>query len=307
MCPLIAYNMGGRNKGKGKPAAAGEPVGEGPWRLTLSQEGSRGSLWNADTVRRHLAEGYASWSAPERVLYWRPRYHLGAGGRWTNWDGNPSGTMWRMVPRSSLRDGVRLLFRFFSRKEPGLPRVDYSERWTPEERADNLRNTGGTGDFRVGLLQTGGSPDMGQWQAYQVRLYPYLHREAKRHIGADDSSNCSHWYRSQPGGRDCLMDDWAQTGDRDGFSKLRHRGELKFGMGPHSPFDEWFEIEISLRLDDKGRVCPRVRVHEDTVELDPYEHRTTGFLGGFEEVDAVCFSFNNMRPYCDVRLQCAWE
>jgi hypothetical protein len=47
-----------------------------------------------------------------------------------------------------------------------------------------------------------------------------------------------------------------------------------------------------------------VRVGADEVQLDPYEHRTAGFADEFTHVDAVCWSFNNMRPYCDVKLEC---
>ncbi len=49
-------------------------------------------------------------------------------------------------------------------------------------------------------------------------------------------------------------------------------------------------------------ICPAVRVHNDEMRLYPNTHTTKGFEEDFEHVDAVCFSFNNMRPYCDVRL-----
>ncbi len=74
-------------------------------------------------------------------------------------------------------------------------------------------------------------------------------------------------------------------------------------MGPHAPYDEWVEVEVRLKMSkDMKTICPAVRVHNDEVRLDPYKHLTKGFDEDFEYVDAVCFSFNNMRPYCDVRL-----
>ena len=73
-------------------------------------------------------------------------------------------------------------------------------------------------------------------------------------------------------------------------------------MGPHAPYDEWVVTEIRLKA-KKDMICPAVRVHNDEVLLDPYKHLTKGFDEDFEYVDAVCFSFNNTRPYCDVRLE----
>ena len=74
-------------------------------------------------------------------------------------------------------------------------------------------------------------------------------------------------------------------------------------MGPHAPFDQPVEVEFRLKSSG-GRVRSSVRVGDDEVELDPYEHRTAGFGDEFTHVDAVCWSFNNMRPYCDVKLEC---
>ncbi len=73
-------------------------------------------------------------------------------------------------------------------------------------------------------------------------------------------------------------------------------------MGPHAPYDEWVEIEVWLNA-NKNMICSAVRVHIDEVRLDHYTHTTKGFDVDFEHVDAVCFSFNNMRPYCDIRLE----
>ena len=52
----------------------------------------------------------------------------------------------------------------------------------------------------------------------------------------------------------------------------------------------------------KDMIYPAVRVHNDEVRLDPYKYTTKGFNEDFQHVDAICFSFNNRRPYCDVRL-----
>ena len=274
----------------------------GGWRIILSQEGSKANIWDLDEVQECLDEGMAEWSAEENVLVWRPRYHWN-GKKWDNWSHNPSSTVWKQFPRQALRDGVKVRMRFSSRKEPGMPKVDYDDKWHKGEYNYNLRNVGGTGDFRVGLLQTDGRPDPGDWHCWQVRIYPYLHRDAKDYIGADDDSNCSYWYRREPGGKDCLIDDYSQTDDRDGFKKLRHRDELKFGMGPHSPWDEFFDVEFELKMTGKARVASSVKVHDDKVDLDAYEHETSSKFGrDFTHVDAVCWSFNNMKPYCDIKL-----
>ena len=140
---------------------------------------------------------------------------------------------------------------------------------------------------------------MGKWHAYHVRVNSHLHKKSKKHLGKDDTSNSSHWYRAAPAEGDLLIDDYCQDFHR--FTKLKQKGELKFGMGPHAPFDEFFEIEVRLKA-NKNMICPAVRVHNDEVRLDPYKHATKGVDDDFEYVDAVCFSFNNMRPYCDVRL-----
>jgi len=73
-------------------------------------------------------------------------------------------------------------------------------------------------------------------------------------------------------------------------------------MGPHAPYDEWVEIEVRLKA-NKDTNCPTVRAHNHEVRLDPSKHTTKGFDEDFQHVDAVLFSFNNMRPYCDVRLE----
>ena len=273
-------------------------MGDGPWRAILSQEGEKKRMWTEAEVEARLEKGYAKWAAPE--LQWCPRYYWD-GRRYGTWDGNPSGTVWRRIPRQSLKDGVRVLLRFKSSRSEELEkagRVSYNDKWAPAEVQNNLRRVAGTGDFRIGLMQTNAG-GMGSWHAYQVRINPYLHREAKKHLGKDDTSNSSHWYRAAPAAGDLLMDDFSQEFHR--FTKLKHKGELKFGMGPHAPYDEWVEIEVRLKA-TKDMISPAVRVHNDEVRLDPYKHATKGFKEDFEYVDAVCFSFNNMRPYCDVRL-----
>eukprot|EP00873_Tetraselmis_striata_P043826 jgi/Tetstr1/464090/TSEL_008895.t1 len=282
----------------------GVDVGGG-WRMIVSQEGRRGSIWDTDRARKCAKDGMAEYDARGERLVWRPRYHKDSRGRWDNWDGNPSSTVWKQFPRTALRDGVSVRMRFSSKRDSSMPRVRYSERWNGgEEDANDLRCVAGTGDFRVGLIQTNGRKDPGQWHVWQVRIYPYLHRDAKKHLGASDTSNCSYWYRYKPGGRECLVDDFSQDDDRDGFKKLRHRGQLKFGMGPHSPFDKDVDVEFKLRATGKSRIDSSVSVNRDAVDLDPYEHDTSGFPDDFTHVDAVCWSFNNMRPYCDIGLKC---
>ena len=76
---------------------------------------------------------------------------------------------------------MRVLFRFKSSRSEELEeagRVSYSDKWAPVEEQNNLRRVAGTGDFRIGLMQSNGG-GMGSWHAYQVRINPYLQREAK--------------------------------------------------------------------------------------------------------------------------------
>lgn len=284
----------------------GMRVGWGPWRVIVSQEGSRKKLWKWAAVWRMLRAGLCEWR--DGILTWRPRFYKQPSGRWDNWDGNPSTTVWRRFPRTRLSKGVEVRMRMRTHRDHSLPGASYSEAWEPTEDKNNLRRVAGTGDFRIALLQTDGRYNTGVWHAYQVRVYPYLHRDAKNHIGANDTSNCSHWYRQRPGGQGRLIDDYSQEDDMDGFKKLRHKGELKFPMGPHSPYDDWVDVCVYLeRRDTDGMMHPEVRVHLDRVQLDPYEHKTDGFNTEFEFVDAIAISFNNMRPYGPIEIACDWN
>ena len=92
---------------------------------------------------------------------------------------------------------------------------------------------------------------------------------------------------------------------------MLYKGPQKYGIDPHAPYDEWVEIEVRLKLRKAKRtIDDAVRMHDDEVRLDPYKHVTKGFDENFEHVDVVCFNFNNMGPYRDVKLvgvneQCA--
>jgi len=116
---------------------------------------------------------------------------------------------------------------------------------------------------------------MGKWHAYQVCINPYLHREAKKRLGKDDTSNSSHWYSPAPAEEDLLMEDYSQEFNR--FTKLKHKGELKFRMGPHAPYDEWVEIELHLKLSKDMKM----------IQEDPYKDAIKGFNDDSEHVDAV--------------------
>ena len=270
----------------------------GPWSVTLSQEGKDARLWTDKETIDYVKNGYAKWDDVNKSLIWNPRY-IPASPRSAKWKGNPSGTIIRSIPRQYVSDGCVVKLRMRSEKVL-IKEVDYSDTWSPDEQQNNLRRVAGTGDFRIGLLQSNGS-DMGQWHAYQVRIYPYLHRDAKTHIGSSDTSNCSYWYRDTPGPKNTLMDDWSQESHR--FKKLDHKGESKFGMGPHVEYGKWFEVEIKLKKGSDEMVSSSIRVHEDEVKLDPYKHATSGFSKPFLYVDAICLSYNNMRPYFDIQLK----
>jgi hypothetical protein len=186
----------------------GVKVGDGPWRAILSQKGDKKRMWTSEETEARLKKCYAKWAAPE--LQWCPRYYWD-GRRYDTWDGSPSGTVWRRIPRQSLRDGVRLLFIMISTRseeQEKAGRVNYSDMWAPTEEQNKLRRVVGTGDFRIGLMQTKGG-GMGSCHAYQVRIDPYLHRDAKKHLGKNDTSNSSHWYRAAPAEGDMLMDHYS--------------------------------------------------------------------------------------------------
>ena len=270
--------------------------------MIMSQEGSNRCMWDLGKVSKCLSDGLADYDAKSGRLTWRPRYYE-KGGKWCRWDGNPSSSVWKPFPRTALADGVRVRMRYSSKKDESLPGVDYGEKWNGgKEEASNLRLVAGTGDFRVALIQTNGKKDPGDWHYWQVRINPHLHREAKSHLGANDESNSSFWYRETPGAKDSLIDDYSQDG-ASGRKKLKHKGQMKFGMGPHAPYGEQVEVEFGLKMSG-GKVSSSVRVGSDAVDLDPYEHKTSGFGDNFTHVDAVCWSYNNMRPYCDVTLEC---
>lgn len=283
----------------------GTPIDQGPWSLILSEEGVNAKMYDSETVTEYLDDGYAFWETDTEVLHWNPRFReQDPKGKLKTWKGNPSGTIWRYVPDQKLDSGVKFKFSMISSKVENhkINKIDYSEKWDDSENKDNLRRVGGTGDFRIGLMQSDGETDMGKWNGYQIRIYPYLHKLAKNHIGESDTSNCSHWYREVPGNKDLLIDDYSQEFSR--FKKLKHKGELKFGMGPHAPYDEWFDIEMDLSKNTKGIMEPIITVNGDKVVLDPYEHKTKGFDKEFTKIDTVCISFNNMRPYYNMRIKC---
>lgn len=270
----------------------------GPWRISLSQEGKDSNLWSDYYTNKYLENGYAEWDGVKKTLLWNPRYMFTSASR-IKWKGNPSGTIIRNIPRQSLVKGCKIKLQMRSKKVE-IDDVDYTDTWSPREMQNNLRRVAGTGDFRIGLMQTDG-PDTGKWHAYQVRVYPYLHEDAKTHIGDSDTSNCSYWYRDEPGPENTLVDDWSQETHR--FKKLKHKGDSKFGMGPHAPYNEWFDIEVELKKDVDDNMSSSIRVHKDKVVLDDYKHVTTGFSKPFEHIDAICLSYNNMRPYFDIQLK----
>ncbi|AUF82394.1 hypothetical protein TetV_302 [Tetraselmis virus 1] len=281
----------------------GAKIGGG-WRMIMSQEGSKASIWELDKVKQYIKKGISKYDDASDCLLWKPRFHK-VKNKWSRWQGNPSQTVWKQFPKSSLKSGVTMKMKFLSRKDETIPNANYEDEWyNGEESNNNLRNVAGTGDFRIGLLQTDGKDNPGKWHGYQVRIFPYLHKDAKEYIGANDRSNCSYWYRNEEGGDECLMDDYSQEKNRDGFTKLKHDGRLKFGMGPHSPFDEFIDVEVTLKMKKDNVIESSVKVHKDSVVLDSYKHETKDFGDDFKHVDAVCWSFNNMRPYVDIQMKC---
>ncbi len=69
------------------------------------------------------------------------------------------------------------MLRFRSSRSEELEeagRMSYNDKWAPAEDKKILRRVAGTGDFRIGLMQTNGG-GMGSWHAYQISINPYLH------------------------------------------------------------------------------------------------------------------------------------
>ena len=272
----------------------------GPWNLILSNEGKDSKRWIEPTVKKYIDNGYMKWDLDAKELHWNPRF-VKKGNKYERVEGNPSGTIWRHIPPQDLSKGVTVKFQFYSRKAIEQKDVKYDDKWSEKEDVANLRRVAGTGDFRIALMQTNDETDSGLWHAYQCRIYPYLHKDAKHHIGESDTSNNSYWYRSTPGPKGTFTDDWSQESHR--FVKLNHKGELKFGFGPHSPYDQWVDVELNLTKDRKGMMKSSLRVHDQTIDLDPYEHKTKGFKTPFDKIDAYSIGFNNMRPYYDLRIK----
>jgi hypothetical protein len=83
------------------------------------------------------------------------------------------------------------------------------------EVQENLRCPAGTGDFRVGLFDSGGGASalrgMANWRGWQVRFAPHLAAIFADKPGRDDMSNASQWFRTPPSTRDGLLDDWCQS------------------------------------------------------------------------------------------------
>lgn len=271
----------------------------GPWNVVLSTEGEKGILWSKEYTTDYLSKGYAKWHEDVKELEWNPRY-VKNGKKYTSWKGNPSGTIWKHIEPQNLESGVELQFQIKTRKADEQSGVSYDDEWDNKEDVSNLRRVAGTGDFRIALAQSDMQGDMGKWHAYQVRCYPYLHREAVTHIGESDTSNNSYWYRDEPGPKNTFICDWSQMTHT--FKKLKHKGELKFGMGPHSPYDEWVTVAIKLKK-VKDMMHSSIKIHNNEIHLTPYKHLTSGFDNKFTKVDAYAISFNNMRPYYDLRIR----
>ncbi len=264
------------------------------WGLILSHEGRDARIESKEEHDQARKDGRIA--VKNDGLHWYPRFMKRD--KWKRWSGNPSSTVYRSIKPQRLKDGVKVLIRMKSTKEPELEKkgwVDYDYKYDyKEESSKNLHMIAGTGDFRIGLFQKDG--DYKDWHGWQVRIHPHIHEAYKKHVGSNDLSNASHWYRRKSAKRDALLCDYMQdAGDHGGFKKIRHDGELKFKMGPNAPFDEFFDIELTLKEKD-GYIYPTVRVHEDYIELDRYKHETD-MRGEFELVDAVALSFNNMRSY----------
>ncbi len=102
-------------------------------------------MWTESKVKARLEKGYAKWMTPE--LQWCPSYFWDDR-RYVTWDGNPSDTNWRRIPRETFSSGVRVLFRRKSTRSEELKkasRVNYIDKGASAEAQNNLRHVAGTG------------------------------------------------------------------------------------------------------------------------------------------------------------------
>lgn len=291
----------------------GVTVPNSPWRVLFHHEKGNYGFDPPSVVRDYLSNtDLAVWTPP--VLLWNPRYVFYAeNSRVSNIDtprgATPGVDIWRPIPPQSTLNkiSVRMRWKSSHRMDVSPDQIDTFE---PGEFQGHLRRFSGTGDFRIGLVQASPDKNKNEWNYFQMRIFPFLHKDASDIIGANDRSNHSFYYRGRPGTKPHdLINDLSQddrNGSATGAIKLSHRGETKFGFGPQAPFDQFFDVIIELNPVYSGSsfpaFAPSLQIHQDKINLDPYVHATRG-LDPFTEVNALYISFNNLRPYRNIHIE----
>lgn len=157
-----------------------------------------------------------------------------------------------------------------------------------------------------------------KWPAYQVRFNPHVDRDGKNHIGKNDESNASFWWRmmfAHPSAKG-LLDDWCQDAKQCGFKKLRHDGEKKFPLASEAPFDTWYNVDVVLERKG-GKISSTLVIDGKPFELDAFADRLTKDnedevsdkekeetrVLNIDAVDVVAISYNNFRPYRSLQIK----
>lgn len=182
------------------------------------------------------------------------------------------------------------------------------------EVQENLRCPAGTGDFRVGLFDSGGGASalrgMANWKGWQVRFAPHLAALFADKPGRDDMSNASQWFRTPPSTRDGLLDDWCQStkgyapgskpSNKCGWEtgKISNYGNTKFAIGPAAPVGEWYNVEVGLQRGANNKWQPTFKVHTSVFSASSMGSFNFPAGAAPDKVDSVAITFpNTIRPY----------
>lgn len=226
-------------------------------------------------------------------------------------------TIYKKMPVASVGIGQKLVLSMLWRSvlKPGsnagdCPAANLKGIFTGREitgTTKEVRCIAGTGDFRLGLFDTGGSFDqskMSGWKAFQVRFHPHLMKVFEGHSGANDSSNASAWMRMRSSPAEGLLDDWCQHGG-DGKQQCGFTGGKlsKIQTGAEAPFfPEWYVVRVELVRSGDKVFKPSLTLHNTTYQVDEANYADSK-LGMPVNVDAIAIAFPNRRPYQEIQIR----
>jgi hypothetical protein len=243
-------------------------------------------------------------------------------------DNSPDGVKWKLtgadstiykkMPVASVGIGQKLVLSMLWRSvlKPGsnagdCPLANLKGIQTGREitgTTAHVRCIAMTGDFRLGLFDTGGSFDQSQlsvWKAFQVRFHPHLMKVFERHAGANDSSNASAWMRMRSSPAEGLLDDWCQHGgdgrQQCGFAGGKLKSKIKTGAeAPISP--GWYVVRVELVRSGDKVFKPSLTLHNSKYQVDEANYADSK-LGMPINVDAIAIAFTNRRPYKEIHIK----